>query len=148
MVVGMPAEELVEVAPYIHAVYAQGREGKETDLEGLDIEGMLAAIAADCQAGNMAQFSGYHHPVNYDLLKLENIDYVVTYLELGWDREVLELDSHPDARYSPTLRYTNLRVYASCTNTLKWMEENGLLTEEMQREMIEKFDGAYFAWTN
>jgi len=148
MVVGMPEEKLQTLSSYIHAVYTQGREGKETDLSGLDIKGMLSAIAADCKAGNMAQISGYHYPVNYDLLKLENVDYVVTYLELGWDRALLEQDSHPDARYSPTLRYTNLRVYASCTNTLRWMEENGLLTEEVQREMIEKYDGAYFAWTN
>ena len=147
-VIGMSEQQMLTIAPYIYSIYVQGREGKETDLTGLDIEGMLMAIAADCQAGNMAQFSGYHHPVNYDLLKLENVDYVVAYLELGLDRALLEHDSHPDARYSPTLRYTNLRVYASCTNTLKWMEENGLLTEEMQREMIEKFDGAYFAWTN
>ena len=52
-----------------------------------------------------------------------------------------------DNRYSPYLRSTNVRVDASCENTIRWMEENGLLTDEMKMEMVEKFDGAYFAWT-
>ena len=146
-VVGVPEEELKSLAPYIHSVYSQGREGKETDVEGLDIEGMLAAIAADCKAGNMAQISGYHYPVNYDLLGYEDIDGVVAYLELGIDRSLLEKDVQNDSRYSPYLRYTNIRVYASCENTIRWMEENSLLTDEMKMEMVEKFGGAYFAWT-
>ena len=146
-VVGMPEEELKSLAPYIRSVYSQGREGKETDVEGLDIEGMLAAIAADCKAGNMAQISGYHYPVNYDLLGYEDIDGVVAYLELGIDRTLLEQNVQNDSRYSPYLRYTNIRVYASCENTIRWMEENGLLTDEMKMEMVEKFGGAYFAWT-
>ena len=146
--VGVPEEELKSLAPYIRSVYSQGREGKETDVEGLDIEGMLAAIAADCKAGNMAQISGYHYPVNYDLLGYKNIDGVVAYLELGIDRALLEKNVQNDSRYSPYLRYTNVRVYASCENTIRWMEENGLLTDEMKMEMVEKFGGAYFAWTN
>ena len=146
-VVGVPEEELKSLAPYIRSVYSQGREGKETDVDGLDIEGMLAAIAADCKAGNMAQISGYHYPVNYDLLGYKNIDGVVAYLELGIDRALLEKNVQNDSRYSPYLRYTNVRVYASCENTIRWMEENGLLTDEMKMEMVEKFDGAYFAWT-
>ena len=144
--VGVPEEELKSLAPYIRSVYSQGREGKEMDTEGLDVEGMLAAIAADCKAGNMAQISGYHYPTNYDLLGYENIDCVVAYLELGIDRALLEKPVRNDARYSATLRYMNIRVYASCENTLRWMEENGLLTEEMQREIVEKYGGAYAAY--
>ena len=95
----------------------------------------------------MANINGYHYPVNYDLLGYEDIDGVVAYLELGIDRTLLEQNVQNDSRYSPYLRYTNVRVYASCENTIRWMEENGLLTDEMKMEMVEKFDGAYFAWT-
>ena len=147
-VIGMSEQQLQTAAPYIHSVYTQGREGKELDTDSLDLEGMLKAIAADCAAGNMVQISGYHYPTNYDLLGYENIDCVVAYLELGFDRALLEKPVQNDSRYSPYLRYTNVRVYASCENTIRWMEENGLLTDEMKMEMVEKFDGAYFAWTN
>ena len=147
-VIGMSEQQLQTAAPYIHSVYTQGREGKELDTDSLDLEGMLKAIAADCGAGNMVQISGYHYPTNYDLLGYENIDCVVAYLELGFDRALLEKPVQNDSRYSPYLRYTNVRVYASCENTIRWMEENGLLTDEMKMEMVEKFDGAYFAWTN
>ncbi len=148
-VIGMSEQQLQTIAPYIHSVYTQGREGKETDVEGLDIAGLLEAIAADCAAGNMAQMSGYHYPHNYDILDNgKNYDIVIAYLELGFDRALLEKPVQNDARYSPTLRYTNIRVYASCVNTLKWMKDNGLLTDEARQEMVEKFDGAYFAWTN
>ena len=145
-VTGMTEQQLLTAAPYIHSVYTQGREGKELDIDSLDLEGMLKAIAADCAAGNMAQISGYHYPTNYDLLGYENIDCVVAYLELGIDRALLEKPVRNDARYSATLRYMNIRVYASCENTLRWMEENGLLTEEMQREIVEKYGGAYAAY--
>ena len=147
-VIGMSEQQLQTAAPYIHSVYTQGREGKELDTDSLDLEGMLKAIAADCAAGNMVQISGYHYPTNYDLLGYENIDCVVAYLELGFDRALLEKPVQNDSRYSPYLRYTNVRVYASCENTIRWMEENGLLTDEMKMEMVEKFGGAYFAWTN
>lgn len=143
-VVGMPEQQLAGFAPHVYSVYTQGREGRELDVAELDIEGMLAAIAADCEAGNMAQISGYHYPVNYDLLGYEVIDGVVAYLELGFDRCLLEQNVKNDARYSPTLRYTNVRVYASCENTIRWMEENGLLTEDMQKEMAVKYGGAYY----
>ena len=56
-VIGMSEQQMLTIAPYIYSIYVQGREGKETDLTGLDIEGMLMAIAADCQAGNMAQIN-------------------------------------------------------------------------------------------
>jgi hypothetical protein len=50
----------------------------------------------------------------------------------------------------PILRYTNLRIYRSCVNTLKWMLENGLLSEEAQRELDCKLGGpvAVFATGN
>lgn len=142
-VIGIPEGQLQAAAPYLHSLYTQGREGRELELGELDIEGLFEAIAADCRAGNMVQFSGYHYPQNYDLLNLENMDGVVAYLELGFDRQLLDRDSHPDARYAPTLRYTNVRVYVSCVHTLQWMEDNGLLTEDMKLVLE---DGSYFQW--
>ena len=142
-VIGIPESRLPDAAAYLRTLYTPGRDGKEPDLSGLDIEGLFDAIAADCRAGNMVQFSGYHHPQNYDLLGLTDVDGEVAYLELGFDRQLLERDSHPDVRYSPTLRYTNVRVYVSCVHTLKWMEDNGLLTEDMKLVLE---DGSYFQW--
>lgn len=142
-VIGIPESRLPDAAAHLRTLYTPGRDGKESDLSGLDIEGLFAAIAADCRAGNMVQFSGYHYPQNYNLLGLTDVDGVVVYLELGFDRQLLDRDSHPDVRYSPTLRYTNVRVYVSCVHTLQWMEDNGLLTEDMKLVLE---DGSYFQW--
>ena len=110
---------------------------------------MLNAIIADCEAGNMAQINSYHYPHNYDLLGEDReFDTQIVYLEIGWDRELLQRDmqNHPDAGgyggYTlPALRYTNLQVYRSCENTLKWMEDHGLLSEEALQEIAVKFGG-------
>ena len=147
-VLGISEENLAAAVPYVRSIYTETRTNPEYDLTGLDIEGMFEAIAADCEAGNMVQFAGYHYPSNYDLLGIEKIDGVVAYLEIGWDRNLLTKEMDDAYGTVSVMRYTNVRVFASCVNTIAWMEENGLLTEDMQREMIEKFDGAYFAWTN
>ena len=98
----------------------------------------------------MAQIGGYHYPSNYDILgEDKEFDDSIIYLEIGWDRELLQRDmqNHPDAGgYSiygvlPTLRYTNLTIYRSCENTLRWLEENDMLTEEAQQELAIKFGG-------
>ena len=136
-------------APYVRSVYTNTREVVEYDMKALDVEGMLNAIIADCEAGNMAQISGYHHPHNYDILGEDReFDETIVYLEIGWDRELLQRDmqSHPDAGgyggyVLPSLRYTNLQVYRSCENTLKWLEENGLLSEEAQKETHVWYEG-------
>ena len=148
-VLGVPAEQVQNLAPYIRSLYAPGRQDAEHNLDELDIVGLLDAIAADCAAGNMAQLDGYHHPSNYDLLGYENIDDIIAYLEIGWDREWIRtgIQAHPDAGgyrgygTDAVLRYKNIRVYRSCENTLKWLEESGLLSEEAQQELIEKFGG-------
>ena len=149
-VIGITAEQVKDYAPYVHSVYTHAREGAEYGVEKLDIEGMLNAIIADCEAGNMAQISGYHFPHNYDILDTDKVfDNQIIYLEIGWDRELLKRDmqNHPDAGgYSgygtvATVRYANLQVYRSCENTLKWLEENGLLTEEAMQEINGWFDG-------
>ena len=137
-VLGVPAEKVQSLAPYIRSLYVSGRQEPEYDIDELDIAGMLDAIAADCAAGHMVQMDGYHYPMNYDLLGYENVDGIITYLEIGWDRQWLltGASEHPDAGgYAPgsALRYRTVRVYRTCENTLKWMEENGLLTEERLR---------------
>ena len=151
-VMGVPASRMQSLAPYIQSIYTQTQEDVRYDLESLDLEGMLAAITADCAAGNMVQISGYHCPENYDFLDNTEYDYLVAYLEIGWDQELMEqqLQGHPDTRGYGTVsvvRYTNLRIYRSCENTLRWMEENGLLSEEAQQEMTEKFGGPVVTFT-
>ena len=148
-VIGITAEQVKEYAPYVRSVFTHNREGVEYDLKDLDVEGMLNAIIADCEAGNMAQINSYHYPLNWDLLGEDReFDDIIAYLEIGWDRELLQRDmqNHPDAGgYSgygvvSTLRYTNLQVYLTCENTIKWMSDHNLLSEEAL-EMIETFGG-------
>ena len=148
-VIGITAEQVKTYAPYVRSVYTNTREVVEYDMKALDVEGMLNAIIADCEAGNMAQISGYHFPHNYDILGEDRVfDDQIIYLEIGWDRELLQRDmqNHPDAGgyggyVLPSLRYTNLQVYRSCENTLKWLEENGLLSEEAQKETHVWYEG-------
>ena len=144
-VLGIPEDQLAAAVPYVRSLYAEARTNPEYDLTGLDIEGLFDAIAADCASGTMAQHTGYHYPSNYDLLGLEEIDGVVAYLEIGWERNQLLNDT----RYygaDNIMRYTNLRVYASCANTIAWMEENDLLTDAMKQAIADKYEGSYFAW--
>ena len=148
-VLGFPVEKAHEMTRYIRSIYVDGMEREEFDLDELDLNGMMDAILADCAAGNMAAFRGYHYPVNYDLLGedynllLRDYDMGVCYIELTWDHEGREtaLEGTSDSR--GIVSYSNIRIYRSCTNTLKWLEDNGLLTEEFKQEMVEKFGGAF-----
>ena len=147
-VIGITAEQVKDYAPYVRSVFTNNMEEVEYDFESMDIEGMLNAIIADCEAGNMAQIHSYHYPHNHDILGEEkDFDMQIVYLEIGWDRELLQRDmqNHPDAggygTISAALRYTNLQVYRSCENTLKWMDDHGLLSEEAQKEIAVKFGG-------
>jgi hypothetical protein len=103
---------------------------------------MLDAILADCAAGNMAQNRSYHYPNNYDFLDGE-YDMGVCYLEIGWDHDRLETALKGSSEAHDIISYSSVRVYRSCENTLRWIEENGLLTEDIRQEMIEKYGGAY-----
>ena len=145
-VLGIPEAQLAAAAAYVRSIYTEARTNPDYDLTGLDLEGLFEAVAADCKAGNMVQHSGYHYPSNYDLLGLTDIDNVISYLEIGWDRNLLTKEMENAYGTVSAVRYTNLRVYRSCTNTIAWMDENGLLTEEMKKGMEDKYDGAYFAW--
>ena len=150
MVLGHTPEKLRKMVPFIQSIYVEGREGRETDLAGLDLDGLMEAIIADCEAGNMSQISTYHFPSNYDYLSNTDYDHIVAYLEIGWDRDLAEIKFQTVQEGYGTISYAsynNLRVYRSCENTLKWMEDNGLLTEEMQKEMIEKIYGPLMAFS-
>lgn len=137
-VLGFPAEKAPEMADYIFSIYTDGREGYRTELEGLDLEEMLSAIVADCEAGNMAQVTGFHYPngmATVDQPQDKVYDDVIAYIEIGWDHEALETAIQGNSEAAGILSYTHIRVYRSCTNTLKWLEENDLLTEEQHNEL-------------
>ena len=150
-VIGITAEQVKEYAPHVRSISTQDWWDPEFDVRQLDTEALLYAIIADCEAGNMVQIDGYHFPANYEYSE-DPAEYdgdgIIAYLEIGWDRELLlrDMQNHPDAGgyggyVLPSLRYTNLRIYRSCENTLKWLEENGMLSEEAQKEIAIKFDG-------
>lgn len=135
-VLGFPAEQAPEMVDYIRSIYVDGMRTEEMNLAELDLEGMLEAIIADCEAGNMVQFSGYHHPSNYDYdLLNKEYDTAVAYLEIGWDHEKLETAMLGNSASYGIISYSSLRVYRSCENTLRWMEENDLLTEDQRNEL-------------
>lgn len=145
-VLGFPAEMAGEMARCIRYFYIQHMDGKNIDPNGLDTQGMLEAVIADCRAGNMAQFNGYHYPSNYDLQQLEEMDDIIVCIEIGWESELLKNALQGASGSYGTvseMRYTYLRVYRTCENTLKWLEENNLLTEA---EYAEEFGGPEIAY--
>ena len=141
-VLGFPAEQAHEMTGYIRSVYVDGMPDHTYDLDDLDLDAMMDAILADCAAGNMAQFRSFHYPANYDRLE-GDYDLGVCYLEIGWDHEKLQTALQGKSNTHGILSYSSIRVYRSCTNTLKWLEDSGLLTENIKQEMVEKFGGAY-----
>jgi len=139
-VLGFPSERIPEMTRYIHSLYIDGLATDELDPDDLDMGGLLNAVVADCEAGNMAQYSGYHHPNNYDILEdARSYDYPVAHMEIGWDHEQLQAALVGESSLHGILSYRSLRVYRSCTNTLNWLEDSGLLTKEMQQEMMERY---------
>ena len=84
------------------------------DIEDVDVEGLLQAIAADCAAGNMAQRSQYHLVPNED-----------GYLDWDWNTYV-EIAYSLDQANGGTHEYLHLTIYKECVHTLRWLEENGL----------------------
>lgn len=140
-VMGFPEERIPEMTGYIRSFYTDGREEDAYNLENLDLEGMLRAVAADCAAGNMAQFSGFHYPNGRPVEEGEVLDNTLAWMELGWDHEKMETALQGNSGAHGIISYTNVRIYRSCENTLKWLEDNNLLTEDMQKEMAIKFGG-------
>lgn len=155
-VLGFPPERVGEMADLIRYFYVQGQEAKDYNPGEFDMEGLLSAIVADCEAGNMAQFNMYHYPSNFDLLGYDEteMDDIIACLEIGFEREILESGTQEYVReiagYSSNLSpmtYRSLRVYRSCENTLRWLDGHGLLTEDVKSEMALKYGGPVAVFT-
>lgn len=139
-VLGFPPEQAHEMAGYIRSLYSDGTERNEYNLEGMDLEGLMDAIIADCEAGNMAQFDGYHYPANYNMAENpEQFDFQVSYLEIGWDVERMEKAHLVDSRTGELLSYRSLQIYLSCENTIRWMLDNDLMTELSVKETLRNY---------
>ena len=144
-VLGFGREQVPEMAKYIFSIYTDGKSTNIHDLEGLDLEGLLYAMVADCVAGNMVQHSEFHGPSDPNLYDTEYDPYV-TAIEFGWDTEAL-LETRPEDSNYDVIRYKYIRIFASCTNTLKWLDENDLLIAEERERMIAEFDGPTATYT-
>jgi len=141
-VLGFGEEQAHMMTDYIRSIYVDGMTEQLYDLDHLDVDGFIDAILADCAAGNMAQVSGYHYPNNYDLMD-EEYDLGVCYVEIGWDHEKWQTTRQSYSEDSGIISYSNFRLYRSCTNTLRWLEDNGRLSDEAMKEMVVKYGGAY-----
>lgn len=123
-VLGIMEAEIPEYARKVDGIRSSDLEGKwepedyaEFD-RFTDPEPMLRALAADCAAGNMAQNHAYHA----NGIGNEDDDEIIINLEFCVEtREGYQ-------------RYTWLNIYESCTNTLAWMEDNGLYIPDLHRE--------------
>ena len=145
-VLGFREEQAPMMTKYIRSIYVDGMGEQQYNLESLDLEGMMDAILADCRAGNMAKNRAYHYPNNYDMLG-GDYDMGVCYLEIDWDHERMGAELQGSSELYDIISYSSIRVYRSCTNTLNWLEENGLLTDDLKRELVEKYGGAYATFT-
>ena len=119
-VTGFTEEEIPEVAERINYLYTQQLRDNTDEyramLEGLDMEGLLRSIAADCAAGNMAQYIPYHMVLN-EYGGWERCD--GTFLEIGTERI-----GKNTGEWSTF--YSYLTVYEDAEHTMNWMIENGL----------------------
>ena len=138
-VLGFPKEKVPEMAKYIQHLYAGGRDDYQYLME-YDLEALLNAIVADCEAGNMAQFTGYHYVQGRPVQEGEVQDDSIAYLEIGWDREKMQTAQLVGSGPNGILSYSSIRVYRSCVNTLQWLEENNLLSEEDLKELARTYD--------
>ncbi len=123
-VTGFREEEIPELAQHIFQVNAQGMRDNTAEyleqMQSLDMEGLLRALAADCAAGNMAQEGSYHLEQNeYGVLDWDS----VTYLEFGYRHVAENTGDWTDS-------YTSVTIYNDSVHTLNWMIENGLYDPE------------------
>jgi ABC-2 type transport system permease protein len=134
-VLGFSAEQAAQMADYIYSFYTNGSDKYHEDLDELDLEGLLEAIVADCEAGNMAQFTGYHYPNGVTIQEAKNYDDVIAHIEIGWDHEKLETALQGKTTAYGIISYSSIRVFRSCENTLRWLEKHDLLSEEQFNEL-------------
>lgn len=107
----MSEEEFRALENKIYNVYSNYNSFAVRDIvETLDMGALLDAVITDCKAGNMAQEWDYHHQYEDSHVGYLQLDYVA---DDGSDYGI------------------GFEVYESCTNTLRWMEENGLYQPDM-----------------
>lgn len=113
---GRPTEQRVLdlVLQNPESLYIEGVEGSIEEPDRELLEGLIAAIQADCEDGNMSQSSSLH---------TGHFRQVAPNLEGGYYyRNYLNIDITGN-NYG---WYFN--VYAECEHTLRWLRENNLLT--------------------
>lgn len=107
----MSEEEFRALENKIYNVYSNYNSFAVQDIvETLDMGALLDAVITDCKAGNMAQEWDYHHQYEDSHVGYLQLDYVA---DDGFEYGI------------------GFDVYETCTNTLRWMEENGLYQPNM-----------------
>ena len=101
-VLGLTEDQFEKVAKNITYCWIGENALDHNKLGDYDWEGLLYAIAADCEAGNMVQDTSYHAG-----------EYHLAWLELSYELPNLDTD------------YLSVSVYECCENTIRWLEENG-----------------------
>ncbi|MBQ7001047.1 MAG: hypothetical protein IJN67_08400 [Oscillospiraceae bacterium] len=84
-----------------------------------EVECFLAAVHADCAAGNMAQHNYFHE----GYFRIPDADYDEGYAQ----RDRLWVYLNANDKYG-----LSLEVYPDCENTLRWLGEHDLLPEGME----------------
>ena len=120
-VTGFEESQIPELAERIFQIGSEGEyisdrmpDEAMMDIEDVDVEGLLQAIAADCAAGNMAQFGQYHMAPDED-----------GYLDWDWNTYV-EIAYSLDQANGGTHEYLCLTIYKESVHTLQWLKDNGL----------------------
>ena len=114
---GKTVETLPLVLDSIENVYCSTKDGKTPEelKTRAAAESLIRAVKADCAAGTMAQNEAYHDGVfvisQYDGESYENRS---AYISLS------------SKNYS-----WSVNVFADCENTIRWMRDNGLLSENV-----------------
>ena len=72
------------------------------------MQGLLAALAMDCQAGNMAQSGSFHQGED----------------QAEWIYLVTEMDDR-------SVNYRFIQIYECCENTTRWLREQGYTSETL-----------------
>lgn len=109
-------EQLMEFAPNITEVYVEGLPIDTAYLTEANCVALLRAVAADCEAGTMAQDSDFHE-------------------EMAIDEQDQQLWS-----YSLSIRCPDMggscyfQVYKDAENLMAWLEESGILPKIHARE--------------
>lgn len=114
---GKEVETLPLILDAIEGMYCSTKDGKipEELKTRAAAESLIRAIQADCAAGTMAQTEAYHEGV-FVIPQNDGDTYETRYLYIG---------------LSSKFYGWNVNVYTDCENTIRWMRDNGLLSENI-----------------